>query len=511
MNRVAAVLLALFSFVISGQTAAPDAKWLKQIGGPKYDVAFSTAVDRMDNCYVTGFTSGTNISLTGEAFTLSGDLYLAKFDRFGSNLWVSTDGKGGAQGRGVGVDLNGNVYVAGTFVNPGTNTFGNTNIVSSSSNLFLAKYNQSGNFLWVRQARGSIEPGNFLTIAGNSIYLAGVCQHSVDFGSLILTNAALFLAVYDLDGNVVEARTLARSDSSYGSVGQIVVSTNGDYYASLQFSANILFGGTNVNRAGAVDAVLVKWNAAGFMQWFQHFRADFAVDCRSLALTPNNDVVVVGSTRGGGTIAGQPVEDAFIARFAPDGNLRWVRNVATNTAVDGVAVDSRGNSWICGAIDPGATQIGGITMTNVLTGVAPFVAQFDAAGDLNWSLCGGVATHKEGYFFSIALAPSGAAYLSGFAAAPWITLGSKTTTALGKWDILLARLTPEPPPLSISKLGNSVLLSWPTNQHGFTLEQVSVYGGAWNAVTNPVTQEDANFVVTNAAGASSGFFRLREQ
>lgn len=509
MNRAAAALLALFSFAFSGQTAAPDAKWLRQIGGPKFDVAFSTAVDRMDNCYVTGLTSGTN--LTPYAVILSGDMYLAKFDRFGSNVWVSTDGKGGAQGRGVSVDSNGNVYVVGIFAGPGTNTFGNTNIVSSSSNLFLAKYDQNGNFLWVRQARGSIEPGNFLTIAGNYIYVAGVCEHSVDFGSLILTNAALFLAVYDLEGNVVEARTLAGPNMLYGSASQIVVSTNGDYYTSVQFSTAISFGGTNIVPTGALEAVLVKWNAAGFMQWFQHFRAGLAVECHSLALAPNNDVVVVGSTRGGGTIAGQPVEDAFIARFASDGNLRWVKDVATNATVDGVAVDGRGNSWICGALDPGVTQIGGITITNVLTGVAPFVAQFDVAGNLNWSLCGGVATHKEGYFYSIALAPSGAAILSGIAAAPWITLGSKITTAFGKWDILLARLTPEPPPLRISKSGSAMLLSWPTNQLGFSLEQVSTFGGAWNAVTNPVTQEDASFVVTNSAGSSSGFFRLREQ
>lgn len=64
------------------------------------------------------------------------------------------------------------------------------------------------------------------------------------------------------------------------------------------------------------------------------------------------------------------------------------------------------------------------------------------------------------------------------------------------------------PPLSISSSNNWVILSWPTNAVGFTLQQNPGLADAWTAVTNtPVVVNDQNQVLL-APVAAQGFYRL---
>src|SRR6266481_5611748 len=63
-------------------------------------------------------------------------------------------GAGIQQASAVAVDASGNVLVTGYFT--GTSSIGTTNLVSSGSeDIFVAKYDSGGNFLWARQAGGS--------------------------------------------------------------------------------------------------------------------------------------------------------------------------------------------------------------------------------------------------------------------------------------------------------------------------------------------------------------------
>ena len=68
------------------------------------------------------------------------------------------------------------------------------------------------------------------------------------------------------------------------------------------------------------------------------------------------------------------------------------------------------------------------------------------------------------------------------------------------------------PPLAVRRAGNSVVLSWPTNAPGFTLQSVTnlVPPSAWtNAADVPVVI-GMEFTVTNTATNSGQFFRLRK-
>jgi hypothetical protein len=518
-SRVVRTPLLYLTLVLLAQAAPPDAKWLALIGGSGADLANGIAVDHAGNVYTTGYIEGTNVMFGAHVVTNSGGrlMYVTKFDRFGSNVWVTTtSGNGTAEGRGVAVDQNGNVYVAGTFSGSPA-TFGTSKLTPNTSDMFLARLDSDGQFQWARQAHdphGWIQLAGALTIAGTNIYVAGQCTTGMDFSSAALTNTAIFLAIYDFDGNVVAARSLANAPIVNGFARQVAVNSDGSYYTGLIFeSETISFGGTNLGRAGQyADTVFTKWDATGNLLWFRHLKGGAYGQCLGITLAPNSDVVVAGRTGGAGSFAEQPVEDAFLARLTSDGDLLWLNNLATNAAfINGVATDLGGNTFICGGLPPGISAIGGRSITNNSMGVAPLAARFDSAGHLDWTLCG-IPTEGAHYgeARSVAVDSSGAVYLSGFVDSS-MRLGSRSAARHGSWDILLARLAPDSPVLRIQSASDAVILSWPTNQLGFAVECTGEFDGAWAPAIGPVARQGANFISTLMMTNSVGFFRLREE
>jgi hypothetical protein len=70
-------------------------------------------------------------------------------------------------------------------------------------------------------------------------------------------------------------------------------------------------------------------------------------------------------------------------------------------------------------------------------------------------------------------------------------------------------LAPAPPQLNISRTGNRLTLSWPTNATGFTLQTTTRFAlASWINAGAPVVQGDQNVFTTTAADAAR-FYRLK--
>jgi hypothetical protein len=66
------------------------------------------------------------------------------------------------------------------------------------------------------------------------------------------------------------------------------------------------------------------------------------------------------------------------------------------------------------------------------------------------------------------------------------------------------------PVLKAAKSGTNIVLSWPTNFQGFSLQtNVSLVSGNWGALTNKSVALGTNYTVTNRAPAVSTFYRLK--
>ena len=122
----------------------------------------SVSADGNGNTYVTGAFVGTATFATLPSPTIltsagEADVFIAKYDASGNVLWAKRAGSTHSDAAySIKYDGFGNLYIAGYFVES-TNFDGTiiTNPVSNSSNVFLAKYEATtGNFLWVRHGAG---------------------------------------------------------------------------------------------------------------------------------------------------------------------------------------------------------------------------------------------------------------------------------------------------------------------------------------------------------------------
>jgi len=147
----------------------------------------------------------------------------------------------------ISADPYGNTYVTGGFV--GTLTFPTlptpTVLTSAGeSDVFIVKYDQTGNVVWAKRAGSSHgEVANAIKYDGfGNIYIAGNYSTSTDFDGTILSNAVtaannVFIAKYSaLTGNLLWAKQgQASSDYSDQTALDLAVDKNGDAYITGYF------------------------------------------------------------------------------------------------------------------------------------------------------------------------------------------------------------------------------------------------------------------------------------
>jgi len=159
--------------------------WVHGVGGSGFDIGTAIAVDIEGNAYITGNFWGTIDFDSGEGEMLvtsnsESDIFLAKYSPTGECLWAfGIGGNASDEGRGVAVDLAGNVYITGAFAqtvdfDPSTNT---NNLVSNGFfDIYVAKYNPQGEYQWAFVVGGTSscygntvahDYGNKLAVGGN--------------------------------------------------------------------------------------------------------------------------------------------------------------------------------------------------------------------------------------------------------------------------------------------------------------------------------------------------------
>ena len=93
-------------------------------------------------------------------------------------------------------------------------------------------------------------------------------------------------------------------------------------------------------------------------------------------------------------------------------------------------------------------------------------------------------------------------------------LSSVTAVSAGTWHsvALVGSGWELGAPLALRQSNNAMLVSWPTNATGFTLQSTQglTRPASWLDVTNPPAVTGGQFTVTNPMSSPSQFFRLRK-
>jgi hypothetical protein len=262
----------------------------KQIVGNGSD-ANDLSLDASGNILMTGsYWSTTNdfnpgmgtANLTASSTSTIGS-YLAKYDANGNYIFAKKmSGSGLAYidiGLQIKADANNNIIVAGTFNNtcdfdPST-TATASKTSAGGSDLFIAKYDSLGNYLWVNTTGGSGTNDYVYGMAidaNNNIYATGRFNGTnIDFdpsaatAPLTSSGNTVYVASYDATG----AYRFAYTPGAITSVANCLAIVGNSLYITGQFSTTADFNfdtGTtnNITATNASDMYIAKYFVSGF-------------------------------------------------------------------------------------------------------------------------------------------------------------------------------------------------------------------------------------------------------
>jgi len=365
--------------------------WAKQAGGATYDNGIGIATDSCGNSYVTGFFTST-ATFGATTLTSSGgsDIFIAKLDTDGNWLWVKQAGSANADiGHGIATDSSGNSYVTGWFES--TATFGSTTITSNGdTDIFIAKLDNDGNWLWTKQAGGTNNDDvrRIATDSNGNSYVIGNFRSTVTFGTTTLTSSGyqdIFIAKLDINGNWLWVRKAGGASTDYG-MG-IATDISGNSYLTGYFSGTAFFGTTTITSIGGSDIFITKLDTDGNWLWTKQAGGEGNNSGRSIAIDSSGNSYVTGYflcnvTFGSTTLTSSGYDDIYIVKLNTDGNWLWAKQAGGasfhSVVSTGIATDCSGNNYVTGYFN-GTVSFGATSLTSSEDSTDIFVAKLSSS------------------------------------------------------------------------------------------------------------------------------------
>jgi Beta-propeller repeat len=307
--------------------------WAVSAGGTASEIGNSIAVDGSGNSYITGGFEGTatfgSTTLTSKEWT---DIFVAKLDSGGKFVWaVSAGGPKSDDGSSIAVDGSGNSYVTGTFW--ATATFGSTTLTSKGdADVFVAKLDSGGKLVWAVSAGGpKVDYCTSIALddSGNS-YVTGTFWGTATFGSTPMIpkgGGDIFVAKLDTSGNFLWAvpagGAFGSSDVGYG----IAIDASGSSYVTGWFEGTATFGSATLTSKGDADVFVAKLDSGGKFVWAVSAGGPKVDYCTSIALDDSGNSYVIGyfygrtATFGSTTLTSNGGSDIFIVKLDKNGKF----------------------------------------------------------------------------------------------------------------------------------------------------------------------------------------------
>ncbi|MEA5467308.1 SBBP repeat-containing protein [Spirulina sp. 06S082] len=283
--------------------------WIEQIGSVHDNSAEAIATDSENNIYITGRTFGC-LDAEKQILPEYHDVWLAKYNTCGRQLWVRQLGSLGAdRGYGVATDRKGNVYLTG-------NTTGILDTENGTGGLdaWLAKCDPDGNKLWIRQlgsASGYDSSAGVATDSEGNIAIAGYTSGTLDaIGAAGYYDA--WVAKYNTNGDRLWIRQLGSSSYSYDAACGVATDSENNIYLTGNTSGVLEAG----KRVQGMDIWVAKYDTLGNRLWVKQLGSSGYDGSSGVAIDPRGYIYITGKTSSdiekGKAVGG---EDAWIAKL----------------------------------------------------------------------------------------------------------------------------------------------------------------------------------------------------
>jgi hypothetical protein len=326
--------------------------------------------------------------------------------------WIEQADEDSSEARGIATDDEGNVFVVGMV----------QMAAQDQPDAFVARYDAfTGELVWSDQfGTDARDWANEVAVDGDgNFYVVGYTEGALG-SSAADDSGAAFIVSYSPDGDSQWTRVIStpERDEAYG----VAVVASGSV---------VVCGQLESGRESPQRGFVTSYDLSGEQLWIRELGGGEGGGsvAKDIAAHPSADVLsVVGSTDESLGDKGLGLADAFVAQYASDGELSWIRQFGTAEGDDaeGVVIDADGNTTIVGESYAG---LGGPPMG----GADVYLAQYSDAGELTWMQS--LATAQQDVAHGVSQDFDGNLYVAG------VTEGGLDGDNLGGYDMFVSKLT----------------------------------------------------------------------
>tara|TARA_B110000046_G_scaffold40598_1_gene45057 strand:- start:6038 stop:7741 length:1704 start_codon:yes stop_codon:yes gene_type:complete len=371
-------ILFIVGTLLCYQSIAQSNAWILSFGSIAKDGATAITEDQSGNIITAGIIKDSaSFTWRGRTYNLypwRGDCFITKQTAAGQLIWLRhIGGTGSIQVKGVATDAQDNFYITGLFTgtadfNPTSNNF---DLISTDpqGDIFVAKYDDWGNFIWAKGVGGSgLDYGSSILIGRDSnVFIAGSFEGGVDFdpGSgiqQIIGNSVqdAFVLKLGLSGNF-------KSIYPFGGVGpdfctDLKMDNQGHLLVSGSFGSQVDFNPTSatdtLTSSGLLDAFILKLDSNLSFNWVKKIGGTGTDAILAVNVDDAGKIYLVGAFEGAcdfnpGLGVSQLIAnniDGFVLQLNATGQYQWVNKiggVGDDQVVD-VAIDQQYKIYVTG-------------------------------------------------------------------------------------------------------------------------------------------------------------------
>lgn len=286
------LLLVISGLFVSAQS--PQWLWAQAAGSLDGTYANDVAIDGAGNRYVCGTYYEGGAAQFGTIYLpdagtagagVAARAFLAKYDKAGNILWAKSFGPysraSGAVGNKITLGADGYMYFAGTYRD--SIAFDNFKfygpvLLSSPTQMFVAKMDTAGNFIWVKSAGGvnSLPTchGAVADLNGN-VFICGVFENGLKIDGDTITGMAGtdgFVGMLNNNGGLVWLKPVNGSDFEF--VNDICIDKAGKAVITGAFTSKFVhFGNDSLlnSKQNKEDAFVARIDENGIFLWEKNF------------------------------------------------------------------------------------------------------------------------------------------------------------------------------------------------------------------------------------------------
>jgi len=432
-------------FFIFSKSFAQNQEWVSTSGGLNNQCGKGICSDNFGNCYVTGVFKRELIA-DSISFTAKGqeDIFLAKYSATGKLKWIKQFGSTDYDfGKALVCDEKGNIFLTGYFGD--TISFDKITLISKgNSDLFIAKFDSSGNTIWLKQFGGKgFDFGKDISLdKEDNIFIAGTFQDTMLIGKqTIISNGSsdIFTAKFDKFGDLKWIAISGGKKYDYGN--GIAIDKEGNCISTGFFQDTAKFGDTTLISKGYYDIFISKYNNTGELLWVRQAGGSGHDEAHGIGIDNAGNCYIGGYYDSDCyfdniylKVYNKEVDDLFIAKYNSKGTIEWAKGAGdfTNDIIYDMVTDSAGNSYATGVFY-GKLNLGKVSLKSIGSDDS-FVIKYDTNGNVVWAnQIGGTGS---AYGFAICKNNSGNVFSTGYFTGK-VNAGKNIISATDKFDMYI--------------------------------------------------------------------------